>query len=106
MPATFKHLNVVSGLLTAVLEQVEGLEDREAMTYNVILAVHEICTNIVEHAYGDAGGRIKLVVNIEEPGVSLLSYLIRDAALTWRQRPNQTWITPPFGVMDYLSFMN
>jgi len=66
MPATFKHLNVVSGLLTAVLEQVNGLEDREAMTYNVILAVHEICTNIVEHAYGNAGGRIKLVVSIEE----------------------------------------
>lgn len=26
MPATFKHLNVVSGLLTAVLEQVKGLK--------------------------------------------------------------------------------
>ncbi len=62
IPAAFKYLNVVSGNLTAVLEQVEGLPERELLTYNVTLAVHEICTNIVEHAYAGEGGRIKIEI--------------------------------------------
>ncbi|MCP4424516.1 MAG: ATP-binding protein [Chloroflexi bacterium] len=66
IPATFKYLNVVSGSLTAVLEQIDDLPERESLTYNVTLAVHEICANIVEHAYAGEGGRIKMDIHLNE----------------------------------------
>ena len=31
--------------------QVEDLENRDALSYTIQLGVHEICTNIVLHAY-------------------------------------------------------
>ena len=66
IPATFKYLNVVSSSLTAVLEHTENLCERDALIYNIILAVHEICTNIVEHAYAGEGGRISIQFRIDE----------------------------------------
>ncbi len=66
IPATFKYLNVVSSSITAVLEQTNNLSERDALIYNVILAVHEICTNIVEHAYAGKGGRIKIDICLNE----------------------------------------
>ena len=66
IPATFKYLNVVSSSLTAVLEHAEYLSERDALIYNIILAVHEICTNIVEHAYAGEGGRIKIEIRLDE----------------------------------------
>ncbi len=66
IPATFKYLNVVSSSLTAVLEHAENLSERDALIYNIILAVHEICTNIVEHAYAGEGGRIKIEISLDE----------------------------------------
>jgi len=66
IPATFKYLNVVSSSLTAVLEHADNLPERDILIYNIILAVHEICTNIVEHAYAGREGRIKLVVCLDD----------------------------------------
>lgn len=66
IPAAFKYLNVVSNCLTAVIEQVEGLSEKETVSYNVVLAVHEICTNIVEHAYGGQGGQITMEILLNE----------------------------------------
>lgn len=66
IPATFKYLNVVSSSLTAILEHADSLPERDVLIYNIILAVHEICTNIVEHAYAGKGGRIEIVVCLDE----------------------------------------
>ena len=71
IPATFKYLNVVSNSLTAILEQVDDLPERANLTYNIVLAVHEVCTNIVEHAYAGNGGKIKIDVCLDEQSRSL-----------------------------------
>lgn len=64
LPASYKYLNVVSSCLAAVLERLEGVPERETVAYNVELAVHETCTNIVEHAYGGGPGRIEVAISI------------------------------------------
>jgi serine/threonine-protein kinase RsbW len=60
LPADIQYLGVLEGCLNALLSQETGLADREARTFEVILAVHETCSNIVEHAYGDQPGRIEV----------------------------------------------
>ena len=66
VPASVKSLPVVSNTFTAILEQVKALPEPETATYNVILSVHEICTNIIEHAYENKGGRIEITIQLDE----------------------------------------
>ena len=65
LPATHKYLNVLGASLAEILARVEGLAERETSAYNVQLAVHEVCTNIVSHAYaGRSGGRIRVTLTL------------------------------------------
>jgi serine/threonine-protein kinase RsbW len=66
VPASYKYLNVVGACLGAVLERVEGIEARDIVAYNVELAVHETCANIVQHAYAGRGGRIDVNIKLEQ----------------------------------------
>ncbi|HEX5688767.1 MAG TPA: ATP-binding protein [Roseiflexaceae bacterium] len=68
LPASFKHLNMLGPCIQALLEHVEGLAEPEISAYNIQLAVHEVCTNIVEHAYaGRENGRIAIAFTLAEP---------------------------------------
>ena len=58
LPGTAKYLNVLTACIGEMLGRVEGLVEADQTIYNIQLAVHEGCTNIVDHAYGAAGGRI------------------------------------------------
>jgi serine/threonine-protein kinase RsbW len=71
VPAIVKSLPVVSNTFTAILEQMKEMPERETATYNVILSVHEICTNIIEHAYENKGGRIEITIQLDEPSGKL-----------------------------------
>lgn len=64
LPAANKYLNVVSSCLEAVLERFTDVSEQKMVTHNVVLAVHETCTNIIEHAYGDAPGRIEVAISV------------------------------------------
>ena len=66
IPAVVNSLPVISNTFSAVLEQVDGIPERETVTYNILLSVHEICTNIIEHAYGNKGGRIEIEIQMDE----------------------------------------
>ena len=89
LPATYKYLNVLGAVLTALMERVEGIEERNIVTYNLELALHETCTNIVEHAYGGETGRINIVLTLEEQPRRLIVDL-RDsgASFNLEQAPN------------------
>jgi serine/threonine-protein kinase RsbW len=66
IPAVVNSLPLISNTFTAILEQVHGIPERETSTYNIVLSVHEICTNIIEHAYENKGGRIEIEIQMDE----------------------------------------
>jgi serine/threonine-protein kinase RsbW len=66
IPAVVNSLPIVSDTFSAILGQIAEIPDREAMTYNVLLSVHEICTNMIEHAYENKGGQIEIDIQLDE----------------------------------------
>lgn len=52
LPARYTYLHILSDCIADMLRQIDGVEDHEMLTYNMQLAAHEACTNIVGHAYG------------------------------------------------------
>ena len=65
VPATHKYLNVLGACITEMLSRVDGLQEPAVVAYNIQLAVHETCTNIVDHAYGGApDGRIVITLTL------------------------------------------
>lgn len=58
LPATGHYLNILAVCIGEMLSRVDGMSDPQQTIYNIQLAVHEGCTNIVDHAYTDNGGRI------------------------------------------------
>ena len=70
IPANHQHLNILSACLGALLERIDHLSDREMLMYNMELAIHETCANIVEHAYArQNGGRIRACLSINDDPV-------------------------------------
>src|SRR3954451_17990734 len=64
LPARLESLSVLEACLTAVLNQEPDLRDREAQTFEVVLAAHETCTNIIEHAYRGTAGRVGVTLRM------------------------------------------
>lgn len=65
LPARYAYLKLLSSCIAELLQQVDGLEDREGLIYSVQLAAHEVCTNIVDHAYaGNPCGRIGITLTL------------------------------------------
>lgn len=68
LPAQHKFLNVVGTCIRALITNENNVSDRDALIYNIELAVHEACANIVEHAYAGLSGRIEVIFRlVEEP---------------------------------------
>lgn len=69
LPAEHKYLNVLGACIGAMLDRADNIPDVESLKYNMELAVHETCTNIVEHAYNGKNGRINISLSIyKKPG--------------------------------------
>ena len=65
LPASHKHLNILGACISELLVRVEHVDDREAIMYNMQLAAHEACANIIDHAYaGDSGRRILITLTL------------------------------------------
>ncbi len=52
VPADYRFLNVVAASLESIFDRFNELPQKETILYQVKLAVHEACTNIIDHAYG------------------------------------------------------
>lgn len=65
LPATPRYLNVLGDCIAALLTHVDTMNDPQPTTYNIQLAVHEACTNIIDHAYGGRGGRINISMTLQ-----------------------------------------
>jgi serine/threonine-protein kinase RsbW len=63
IPATLKHVNVAGAVVRALLKEAGELSETPELHYNLQLAVHELCVNLVRHAYGVEGiGTIQIVL--------------------------------------------
>ena len=66
VPADVQCLSIITASLNEVIQAQPQLADRELISHNVQLAVHEIGMNIIEHAYADqADGRLALTLTLD-----------------------------------------
>lgn len=56
LPAAYRSLSVLDACVAAMLSHIEGISEQTA--YGIRLAMHEVCTNIIAHAYRGRTGRI------------------------------------------------
>ena len=76
-PASYKSLDLARACVQALIEDVPALLKGDTgfadiAIYNIQLAVHEIMTNIIEHAYkNDPAGRIHLTLLFDPSRPSL-----------------------------------
>jgi len=67
VPADILYLGLVTCSLNELI-MTQSLAEPELISHNIQLAVHEVCMNIIEHAYAnEPGGRIALTLTIEPP---------------------------------------
>jgi serine/threonine-protein kinase RsbW len=64
IPAAVPYLNVVGAAIRSLLRRGVELENADEFIHGVELAVHEACTNIIQHAYAGRDGRIEIVMTI------------------------------------------
>jgi serine/threonine-protein kinase RsbW len=73
LPANHKYLNILGACIAELLVRVDGIEEREVLTYNVQLAAHEACANIIDHAYaGELERRIEIMLTLAGPPRQLI----------------------------------
>lgn len=66
MPATYTHLELLEPCVRLLVKQISGLAEPDVVAYNLMLGVHEICTNITRHAYhNEPGGRLSVTMAYE-----------------------------------------
>lgn len=63
IPAAYKHLCIIGTHVQSLLRDIaemKGTQEEEilALSFDIELAVHEICNNIIEHAYRHENGKI------------------------------------------------
>lgn len=59
------RVEAMSNMRHALAEALTSAKISKAMRDRVVLAVHEACTNIIRHGYGDcAGGQISMTIAI------------------------------------------
>lgn len=76
VPATFQAVRTVDAAILNLLAEV-GTD--EITAYNVQLAVHEVCTNIVEHAYaGREDGIIAVSLKLVQAPIRVIEIELRD----------------------------
>ena len=81
--ATFEGLRFIDDPVEALVEKA-GVDD-ESVAYNINSAVHEICTNIVEHAYQFAQNeQIDVWMHLEERPAASLTVTLRDRGRPYR----------------------
>lgn len=66
LPADLARIREIGAQIETLIDEVEGVLEREVTSYNVQLAAQEICVNIVEHAYeGVQNGRIQATLRLD-----------------------------------------
>jgi len=78
IPAQLEALVQLEGQVRALMSELPKTPENETEQYNFTLALHELCTNIVEHGYHGFRGDIEVVLTLQfEP--QMIQALIVDS---------------------------
>lgn len=66
LPARYNYLLVISVTIEAILTRMEGPKPGSDTIYQLQLAAHELCNNVIEHAYGHETGQLEVVITLAE----------------------------------------
>lgn len=74
IPAQLKSLSVLDTPITTLFQNIKGMRFDEETIYNIRLAIQELCTNIIRHAYRTDKGKIRLRIMIyEDPAMAVIT---------------------------------
>jgi len=78
IPASLKYLHVLGSCLASTIACAQNVIDPEIVIYNAQLALHEVCANIMLHAYAHSpeGGRIQALFVLNPLSNSLVIELL------------------------------
>lgn len=80
IPASYKNLEVVGECVDSMLQAIDQIEDRSQIAYQIRLAVHEVCTNIINHAYAGIEGQIRLAFTTTDSPLRMVVDVWDDGA--------------------------
>jgi serine/threonine-protein kinase RsbW len=82
IPASLKYLHVLGACLASTIACAQNIIDPEIVTYNAQLALHEVCANIMLHAYArnPEDGRIQALFVLNPLSNDLIIELLDNGA--------------------------
>lgn len=80
IPAAYKSLDVIGSCVESMLKKVDEIKDQAQLTYQIRLAAHEVCTNIINHAYAGLDGQIRLAFSVVDSPLRMVVDLWDDGA--------------------------
>ena len=84
IPARLEVLYQLDDKVKELMSDLPQLPDYETERYNFVLALHELCANITEHAYQDFQGVIDIKLHLQsEP--KMLQAFVLDSGLPFEQ---------------------
>lgn len=60
LPTDYEQLAGLEPVVADILAGAPAIEDVEIVQYNVVLALHELCVNIIKHAFAGQAGRFQV----------------------------------------------
>lgn len=64
LPTELDRLIELESIVAEMFTHVPNLPEREVVQYNVVLALHELCVNIIKHAYAGEKRQFSVVFDL------------------------------------------
>ncbi|HHY54135.1 MAG TPA: ATP-binding protein [Chloroflexi bacterium] len=64
LPTELDRLSELEAIVAEMLAHAPDLPEREIVQYNVVLALHELCVNIIKHAYAGEKRQFSVVFDL------------------------------------------
>jgi serine/threonine-protein kinase RsbW len=65
IPARLDALVQLEEEVRAIMDELPDTSEIKTEQYNFTLALHELCTNVIEHAYGESPGDIRVELTVQ-----------------------------------------
>lgn len=88
MPAAHAYLHMIGPCISCLFNNAPAYAGGDNLAYNIELAVHEVCTNIIEHAYGGLPGRIQIIFTmLREPRQLIVEMIDNGRSFEYASTP-------------------